>query len=254
MATERLTTTSALITATLAVVAYSLWVRRHTWRSRWEIGASCGILLEGCALVLMSPWASAVVGPPLHRITGLWNLQTMLGHLCLIAAIASVVHHILVRLTDDHQLRALFHSRITVPVRFGVLLLVPAFVIAGERSQPDLFSADLAGGRLTGYWLVTGSLIIYLSTYGGRALLILRPDPRATATVNTYLASSAFGIAGSMLQMSTAWSARDVSPGVWLCACLAVSIFAYGSARSWQAKVAWFTPEHPRPVPPQPST
>lgn len=248
--------TSAFITASLAVVVYSLWVRRHTWRSRWEIGASSGILLDGCALVLMSPWASAVIGPPLHDITGLWNLQTMLGHLCLIAAVASIIHHILARLADERQLRVLFRSHITVPVRFAVLLLVPAFAIADERHHLDLFATESNGIWLTVYWFVVGSLLIYLCSYSGRVLLILRPDPRATTTVNIYLASAAFGLLASVLLLGNAWITTDVSTAVWLCACLAVAIFAYGSARSWRAKVAWFAADGGAPrrsVPPQPA-
>ena len=36
----------ALIVLTLLVSAYSCWVRRDTWWSRWEIGASLAIVLE----------------------------------------------------------------------------------------------------------------------------------------------------------------------------------------------------------------
>lgn len=251
-----MTTTSALITVTMAIVAYSLWVRRHTWRSHWEVGASLGILLDGCALLLMSPWAARTLGPPLYRLTGLWNLQTMLGHVCLIAAIAAIIYHVLVRLAEGSQMRALFRRRIRMPVRLGLVLLVATFVIADEEYHADLFSASANSFWLTAYWLVAGSLVIYLSGYGGRVLLILRSDPRATATAHTYLVSAVFGVLASVLQMTTAWTTADVSPAVWLFACLGVAVFACGAARSWQAKVAWFTAGDKlprRPVPPQPA-
>lgn len=248
-----MTTTSALITATLAVVVYSLWVRRHTWRSHWEVGASLGILLEGCALVLMSPWAATTLGPPLYRLTGLWNMQTMLGHVCAISALAAIISHVLVRLADGSQMRLLFRSRITTPVRLGLVLLVVTFIIADEEYHADMFSAAVNDFWLAAYWLVVGSLVIYLSGYGGRVLLILRADPRGTATAHTYLVSAMFGVLASALQMTTAWTTVDVTPAVWLCACLGVGIFAGGAARSWQAKVAWFAPGDNRPVPPQPA-
>ena len=47
--------TTALIGATVAVALYTLWVRRDTWWSRWEIGITVAIALETVALVLMSP-------------------------------------------------------------------------------------------------------------------------------------------------------------------------------------------------------
>jgi drug/metabolite transporter (DMT)-like permease len=70
---------SALIAATLAAVCYSLWVRRQTRQSRFEAGASLNIALQGCAVLLMSPWASATFGPRLHGIVGPWNVEDLLG-------------------------------------------------------------------------------------------------------------------------------------------------------------------------------
>lgn len=61
---------STLITATLIVVAHGLWIRRDTWRCRFEVGANLAIAPGGCALVLMSPGASAVIGTNLHHLTG----------------------------------------------------------------------------------------------------------------------------------------------------------------------------------------
>ncbi|EUA34744.1 gp56 domain protein [Mycobacterium xenopi 3993] len=72
------TMVSALILATLAAVFYSLWIRRDTWRSRWEAGASLNIALQGCAVLLMSPWASAKLA---RRCTtssgaGMWRISS----------------------------------------------------------------------------------------------------------------------------------------------------------------------------------
>jgi hypothetical protein len=44
-----------------------------------------------------------------------------------------------------------------------------------------------------------------------------------------------------MAMMSNAWTNDGVSQLIWLCACISVTIFAYGSARSWRAKAAWFS-------------
>ena len=109
---------SVLITATLAATVGSLWIRRHTWRSRFEAGASLNIALQGCAvLLLMSPWASVILGPALHRIVRRWNVEDLLDHMCLIVAVMAIIHHRLARLTNEKQLSGLFRRHIETPVR-----------------------------------------------------------------------------------------------------------------------------------------
>lgn len=238
----------ALISVTLAAVFYSLWVRRDTWRSRWEAGASLNIALQGCAVLLMSPWASATLGPPLHHIFGRWNLEDLLGHICLIVAVTAIILHGLARLGDERELRGLFRRHIEIPLGLGIPLLVTVFIVADEGYHPDLFPAHVGTLWFGAYWLVLGALLTYLFTYAVRVLLILRKDPRSTATVNLYLISAGFGVAATVIQVATAEVGIDITLPVWLCACLGAIGFAYGSARSWQAKVAWFRPgSHPRP-------
>lgn len=231
---------TALIVVTLAALLCSLWIRRYTWRSRWEAGATRNIALHGCAVLLMSQWAAAALGPLLHRIFGLWNVQHLLGHICWIFAVTAIIRHGLIRLVDETHESELLRKHVTRPLRIGVPLLVALFVIADEGHHLDFFAAP-ADFWLLAYWLVLGALMIYLLSYAGRVLLILRTDPRSTTTVDLYLISAGFGVAASVIQIGTAWAGTDIALSVWLCACLSAIGFAYGSARSWQAKVAWFT-------------
>ena len=242
----------ALIAAALAAIGCSLWIRRHTWRSRWEADASLSIALQGAALVLMSPWASATFSRSLYRVVGLWNIEDLFGHICLVVSVMAITHHGLTRLShDEGQLRSLFRRQVVAPASLGVLLLVATFTIAEEGYHDDLFSAHLEDVWLGAYWLVLGGLLIYLLAYAIRVLLILRHDARATATADMYLTAAAFGLATHAIQMGTAWTGNDVTLPVWLCACLGAAAFAYGSARSWQAKVRWFRRADPPPaIPP----
>lgn len=247
---------SALIIATVAVVAYSLWVRRHTWWSRWEASVSLAIGLEGCALLLMSPFASDDLGPPLHRIFGLWNVQQLLGHLCLVVAVTANIYHVMLRLTDQTRVQRMFRRQVVVPALLGPVLLVTVFVIADADFHTDLFSADGSNIWLAAYWVALGALLTYLSGYAWRVALIVRTDPRAKETVDLYLVSTIFALAFCAVVASTALTSLDVAVVVWLCACLSVATFAYAAARSWQAKTAWFVPGYrsSRPsTPPQSS-
>ncbi|MCV7382118.1 hypothetical protein BST11_13110 [Mycobacterium alsense] len=232
---------AALIIATLASILCSLWIRRDTWRSRWEAGATRNIALQGCAVLLTSHWAAAVLGPPLHRVFGLWNVQHLVGHICWIFAVTAIIRHGLIRLVEKTRERGLLRKYVTRPLRLAVPLLVALFVIADEGHHLDFFAAPASDVWLGAYWFVLGGLMIYLLVYAGRVLLILRTDPRSTTTVDLYLISAAFGLAAIAIQMGTAWAGSDIVLPVWLCACVSAVGFAYGSARSWRAKVAWFT-------------
>ncbi|KLO25421.1 hypothetical protein ABW16_22975 [Mycolicibacter heraklionensis] len=247
--------TSALIGATVVVALYTLWVRRDTWWSRWEIGITLAIALETLGLVLMSPWAAETLGPWVHRAMRMWNVQQLAGHICFVVAIAANIYHVLARLADFDQFRPMFRLHVRLPVQVGVVAMVAVFIVADAGFRPDGFSTLGGGGAWArAYWVLLSLLLIYLSGYATRVLSMLRSDPRAKETVDLYTASTAFAVAAIMALLSNAWTKSDVSPLIWLCACISVAIFAYGSARSWRAKAAWFvSSERPvaQPNPPQ---
>ncbi|MGE2693025.1 hypothetical protein ACQI4D_24435, partial [Mycolicibacterium pulveris] len=70
---------------TLCCIAWSLWIRRVTWSSRWEFAATLNIALQGGA-----PWASETVGVVLHSLTGKYNLEDYIGHDLYIVAASAV--------------------------------------------------------------------------------------------------------------------------------------------------------------------
>ena len=191
----------------------------------------------------------------MHHVTRIWNIQQLAGHICFVVAIAANIYHVLVRLADFDQVRPLFRLHVQLPLQVGVVAMAAVFFVADAGYRPDGFSSLGGGGAwASGYWVLLSLLLIYLSGYATRVLSMLRSDPRAVETVGLYTASTAFAVAAIMALLSNAWSKADVSPLIWLCACISVAIFAFGSARSWQAKAAWFTnSERPtaQPNPPQ---
>lgn len=233
--------TSGFIVATLAVIVYSTWIRRDTWWSRWESAASLAVVLEGCSLLLMSPWGAATFGPALHRLLGVWNVQQMLGHLCLIVAITANIHHMLVRLADPDQVRFIMRRQLMIPIWLGFALMVPSYLLADQDYHPDMFAAT-TDSWLRIYQLVGCAVVLYLSGYVSRLMLTLRADPRAKATIDLYLVSMSFASAACAIVVASIWiDDIDTSSLIWACICLSVGTFAFGSARSWQAKSAWFT-------------
>jgi len=91
--------------------------------------------------------------------------------------------------------------------------------------------------------LLTGTLA-YLLTFGSRALLVLRKDPRSRNIANLYLVASASGISACLVRMITAVIPPFQGPLgaglVWFFACMCGAGFALTSAQSWRQKVRWF--------------
>jgi hypothetical protein len=235
---------ATLIAITLCCIAWSLWIRRVTWSSRWEVAATLNIALQGLAVVLMSPLASETVGVWLHALTGKWNLEDYIGHDCYIVAASAVVYNALGRLQDDHSLQRTFKQYIERPATVCIPLLLVTFSLGNGAAiyKPDFFDVP-TDFWLNTYWLLLCGTLIYLLVYGCRALLVLRKDPRSRRIANIYLVASAAGISACLVRIVTAYIAplQTVEGGtlVWVFACLCGAGFALTSAESWRMKTKW---------------
>lgn len=237
---------ATLIAITLCCIAWSLWIRRVTWSSRWEVAATLNIALQGLAVVLMSPLASETVGVWLHALTGMWNLEDYIGHDCYIVAASAVVYNALGRLQDDHSLQRSFKQYIERPATLCIPLLLVTFSLGNGAAiyKPDFFDVP-TDFWLNTYWLLLCGTLIYLLVYGSRALLVLRKDPRSRRIANIYLVASAAGITACIVRIVTAYITplQTVEGGtlVWVFACLCGAGFALTSAESWRMKTKWFS-------------
>jgi hypothetical protein len=240
-------TLATLIAITLCCIAWSLWIRRVTWSSRWEVAATLNIALQGGAVVLMSPWASETVGVALHSLTGKWNLEDYIGHDLYIVAASAVVYNALGRLQDDHSLQRSFKQWVERPATLCIPLLLVTFWLGNGAKvyYADFFKAP-TDFWLNMYWLLLCGTLIYLLGYGARALLVLRQDPRSRRVANVYLVASAAGVAACVVRLATAFipplQAWDNGPAlVWVFACMCGAGFAITSAESWRNKTKWFS-------------
>ncbi|HYR14917.1 MAG TPA: hypothetical protein VEQ67_11955, partial [Mycobacterium sp.] len=197
---------ATLIAITLGCIAWSLWIRRVTWSSRWEVAATLNIALQGLAVLLMSPWASETLGHWLHAMTGMWNLEDYIGHDAYIVAASAVVYNALGRLADDHAMQRTFKAYVERPATLCIPLLLATFSVGnGARIyKPDFFEVP-TDFWLALYWTMLCGMLIYLLSYGARALLILRQDPRSRKIANIYLVASASGILACVVRITTAW-------------------------------------------------
>ncbi|MGB9222818.1 hypothetical protein [Mycobacterium sp.] len=236
---------TALIIITLASIGWSLWIRRVTWHCRWEVAATLNIALQGCAVALMSPLASETLGVGLHNITGVWNLQNYIGHDCYVVAASAIIYNALGRLGDDNAFQASFKQYVERPATLCIPLLLATFsVSAGSKIYARDFFALRTDFWLSVYWLLLCGTLGYLLSFGSRALLVLRKDPRSRRIADVYLFSSASGIMATVVRSITALVPPLQGPIaaylVWLFACMCGVGFALTSAHAWGQKVKWF--------------
>lgn len=237
---------ATLITITLACVTWSLWIRRVTWTCRWEVAATLNIALQGAAVLLMSPLASATLGHALYELTGKWNLEDYIGHDCYVVAASAIVYNALGRLQDDHAMQQSFKQYVERPATLCIPLLLATFSVGNGAAiyRPDFFDVP-TDFWLSTYWLLLCGTLIYLLAYGSRALLVLRKDPRSRRIANVYLAASISGIIACAVRITTAYvapiQALEGGTLVWLFACMCGAGFALASAHSWRIKTKWFT-------------
>ena len=236
---------TTLIAITLASIWWSLWIRRFTWRCRWEVAATLNIALQGCAVALMSPAASATLGVFLHDLTGKWNLEDYIGHDCYIVAASAIVYNALGRLSGDDMLQERFKQYVERPATLCIPLLLATFSLGNGAQiyRADFFDVP-TDFWLNMYWLLLCGTLIYLLGYGIRALLVLRKDERSRRIANVYLLASISGIIACLIRISTAFVTplQHIEGGslVWLFACMCGAGFALASAYSWRQKVKWF--------------
>jgi hypothetical protein len=236
---------TALIIVTLASIGWSLWIRRVTWHSRWEVAATLNIALQGCAVALISPLSSETLGVALHRITGEWNLQNYVGHDCYIVAASAIVYNAVGRLAEDDAIQRSFTQYVERPATLCIPLLLATFTLSrGSKTYVRDFFAMPTDFWLSVYWVLLTGTLAYLLVFGSRALLVLRRDPRSRHFANLYLLASASGVAACVVRMTTALIPLLQGPVstalVWFFSCTCGASFALISAQSWRQKIRWF--------------
>jgi hypothetical protein len=174
----------------------TLWRRKHTWRSQWDAAATAGIALLGIDVILMEPAVSDALSPLLHRITGLWNVEDMVGHLMHLEALWCLLYMALSRLKRTAaERRRMMRIRLELP---GILIMSIAIALF-IRGVPDRDIGDVVlrdpETVLCWYWLVLGGAALYVSGSTIWALSIVARNPVARKTSNVYIFACSLSIA-----------------------------------------------------------
>ncbi|ORW44918.1 hypothetical protein AWB90_16000 [Mycobacterium paraense] len=231
-------------TPVLLIIGWCLWVRRHTWRLRWDRALTMCILFQGIGFALCMPYPS-YLGKLLFALTGIAHLRDFIGHLFLISGTCAVIYTAACRLLPDSDLDPLLR-KIEVPSA------VAAFIMLACRVQDPLRGKDQPNflevgcdGWLTAYWLTLGAIEIYLAGYLIRLMLAMRACPRSRVTTDMFTVAAVIGIVSiaALIARTIAPSLNVSSTWLWAALCASSALVAAAAIRSWNVRRAPFT--HP---------
>ncbi len=126
--------TALVATNALAVLtaAWAVWVRRHSFGSRWDAPITVGVALYGIASALDSSWTSlAAVSFPL---TGKHYLLAVLGQICYLAGTAAGLKSVFIRLMPDEDIGHFMKTRITPVVTIAAAVMLTCFFASPKTS------------------------------------------------------------------------------------------------------------------------
>ncbi len=129
-------TIATVITVTVAIMFWSLWIRRMTWKCSYEVAATFNITLQCLAVILMSPWASHTVGRWLYNITGDHNLEDYLAHDLYIIAASAIALNVVGKLGPEAQAR--FKRDVEMPATLAIPIMFLTFTAGAGRGRVSI--------------------------------------------------------------------------------------------------------------------
>jgi len=224
-------------------VAWSLWIRRATWRMYWENAATLNIGLLGAGTVLLT--GSATIGRALYAITGQHNLEQWIAHWCFLGATAALILHTQKRRTPlGERLRTQYKQRIVMPFTLGVPISLALFHQSPETDQVYPGGADgfldieTFDGWMCMYWLSLTAMFCYLGTILVKGLIVVRRDRRSRWCANFYLTVIAWGVFTSVAVTVATFDGVPIDTDNWVVPYTAVytTFLALIAAMSWRRK------------------
>src|SRR6201987_1979712 len=84
-------TQSALTALALCFCGVTIWVRRKTWRIRWDRALTMSFVFQGLGFALSAPAMSRYLANPLLRVSGVPALLAFCGNVLFICALWCVI-------------------------------------------------------------------------------------------------------------------------------------------------------------------
>lgn len=221
------------------VAAWAAWELRVTAvRSRWDSPKTFAVILFGAAALLDSPWR--MMSEASFSLTGRYYFFAVIGHIFYIAACASGVTYIYLRLLPDAAIGPFVRRRLIPAVGCASAVMVVAFVASPLTSS---LSADhlylvRPDGWLKVYWLTyygTLTAMLLVAMYG---LNRLRADPRSVM-LKLLLTALALGVLSSLVSVVGLLNGHNESARLlaWPLGYAGIAVGAVAVVIAWRHRV-----------------
>lgn len=223
-----------LLVLDLLMFIRCMWVRRATWPSRWDGTATNSIMLLTVSVVMKTSQVGHFASPRLYRLTGVWNLDELFGHICYIAALMGLIAHGAFRLkmTDRGRQRFL-HRNIVLVGSVAIPLMVAFFVWGGgENRNIDDMGMTEPSPEMYPYWIVLRACSLYLAIILAFVMWELRKNPVSRFSCTLYLIGCALAILIPALGLLNLAVPIDLLPPI-RGTVIRAEVFVFGLAASW---------------------
>lgn len=241
------------IVAALIALATGLWVRRTTWAFKWESAATINLAGILICLVCMLPPATPAFDW-LYEVTGIWNLEDLIGHLAYLSGITVLAYVTLnrIELADATRWR---RFRLELPGTIILPTLAGLFAVGSpHRHVRDLFT-EPSGLWMACYWvLMQGAAAWVLAHLLWALVVIIRWDPESATMAKIYLIAVGVDLGSLITKVLSLWvHGVGLEMAAWML--VVVSTVGYAAAaiygmRGVRRRLAWPPPRADPPPPP----
>ena len=230
-----------ILRRTVPLIAIAaLWIRRDTWRCRWEGAPTLIAASASLRASLTTPYASDKLSEPLHRLTGLWNVEDLIGHMAGIVCVSAMAYLVLAQFGNDQTLQFMFHSRVILPLTAAIPILVALFSVTGGHTRERNF--DTIGDRIgpdlwtTAYWGVLFVTVIYLLGLSIFGLCILAAGGELTPSMSLYILAIGAAMLFYAVLVIHATTQAGLHNQAWALGHLTALCWAVAPIYSWRVK------------------
>lgn len=220
------------------VACWSVWVRRLTFGSRYDMPVTIAVALFGVGAALDAPWSAIAAAS--YPLTGRYYLLNAAGHLCYIAGAAISIGAVYRRLLPDDDIEP-FVRRVVLPIAGGSALTMIVAIFLSRATTTltaDHLYVVAPDGWMKLYWLAHfGATSVFgaIACYG---VLHLRRDPRGV-WLNLLLTSLAVAAAAGGAFGGWVVITGRVGPAwllAWLLTYAAFASGAIATALQWMTR------------------
>lgn len=230
----------ALVIAALVVAARSLWVRRATWRCKWDAALTYSVSLQWVSVALCAPAQTSWLGRLVHDRAGLPHFDDWLGYTCCLLALYVLIESVCSRLTGVEHIA---HIAQLVALGAAAGIFVCTALSPQLATYPDAVIATVP----VDFWLglqghIYAAAVCYLAGTYLWLLMVLR-DLAPGCRVGWFIATAACMVASGVAVF--VWEAipsqrAAINVLVWATSAAAIMLCSIGAARAWRARLAPF--------------